>query len=308
MNRVMALPSRPRAASCKSSTAASIPVVRLPARERPLLVVIAGPELGRMYAIPRGQELLIGRDEQAEIRIEDISVSRRHALLHEHDGEVTLSDLGSRNGTFIEGQRIDGERRLRDGEQIQVGGASTLKFTWVDELDLQYQRHMADAALCDPLTGIHNRRYFEERAAAEVAAVQRHGGALSLLLIDIDWFKRINDEHGHLAGDAVLRMVAKGLEQQLRREDTLARYGGEEFVVIARATAGDGAEQFAERLRRSVEDASLSHDGEELRVTVSIGVAELTVGSTLEQLVEAADAGLYRAKHRGRNRVVTIRY
>ncbi len=303
----MGLPNRAPYIERPTPTAANIPTVRSPARERPLLVVIAGPELGRMYGLGPGEQLLFGRDMFAQVKIDDINVSRRHALLSERGGEVWLCDLGSRNGTFIDGVRLDGERLLRDGDQIQVGGVVTFKFTWVDELDLQYQRRMVDAALYDPLTGVHNRRCFQDRLAAETAAVQRHGGALSLLMIDIDHFKRVNDGHGHLAGDAVLKRVAQGLQQQLRREDTLARFGGEEFVVIARSTTLEGAELLAERLRCWVEDEICLFDGQELRVTISVGVAQMAPASSGEQLVEAADAGLYRAKHRGRNRVVAVK-
>jgi diguanylate cyclase (GGDEF)-like protein len=292
----------------QQKTIANPPIVRSPMRERPLFVVIAGAEFGRMLVVGAGVELLIGREEDADLRIEDASISRRHALVCEDHGEVTLCDLGSRNGTYVNGERLTGERCLDDGDQIQLGGICTLKFTLVDELDLEYQRRMHEAALYDPLTGVYNRRCLDERLRAESAAVQRHGGALSLLLLDIDHFKRVNDEHGHLAGDAVLKAIAGGLQAQLRREDLIARYGGEEFAVIARGTSLDGAELFAERLRQWVESAVCLHDGAELRVTTSIGVAQSEPGTTPQQLVEAADAGLYRAKHRGRNQVVATLY
>jgi diguanylate cyclase (GGDEF)-like protein len=172
---------------------------------------------------------------------------------------------------------------------------------------------LAEGALQDPLTGLYNRRHLEERLASELAAAQRHGRPVSLLMADVDHFKAINDAHGHLAGDEALKMLAFVLRGAVRKEDVLARYGGEEFVIVARETPLEGAESLAERIRRAVERSRCAWQGQDLGVTVSIGVtmsvgaAEFVAGRTERDLIEAADRALYLAKQGGRNRVVAVR-
>lgn len=160
----------------------------------------------------------------------------------------------------------------------------------------------------DPLTGVFNRRYLDRRLGEEVSGAQRYGLPLAVFLIDIDHFKQINDAHGHQAGDQVLVTVAKIAAAELREHDILARYGGEEFLVIAPHTPLLGAAGVAERLRKRVESQEfiLPKDAGGTRVTVSIGVASLGAeAGNPEKLLRAADANLYRAKHEGRNRVVS---
>jgi diguanylate cyclase (GGDEF)-like protein len=280
----------------------ALPAARLGAPERAYLVLLAGPQMGQMLKLEPGKDILVGRDENAQLRLTDDGVSRQHARIALHGSEARILDLGSRNGTFINGDRV-AERPLNDGDKIQIGVATTIKFTITDNLEEEYQRGLLEAALRDPLTGAYNRRHFDERLAAEFSGARRHGMALSLLVIDVDHFKSINDEHGHLAGDAVLRAVAGALQEGLRMEDILARYGGEEFVVIARGTDLSGATQLAERLRRRVEAIRCTWQDKLLRVTVSVGVAQLEGTSTAEQLIDAADRGVYQAKRSGRNQV-----
>jgi diguanylate cyclase (GGDEF)-like protein len=274
---------------------------------RAALVVISGDRLGTIFHVEEGQELQIGRDDAAGIPVTDGSVSRRHAVVTHHGSRVTVRDVGSRNGTFVDGQPLLAERELDEGDKIRVGAVTIFKFTFVDELDEEYQRQLLDAARVDPLSGILNRRGFEERLDAETAAVVRHGGSLSLLVIDVDRFKDINDHHGHPAGDATLKSVVAVLAKEMRREDTLARYGGDELLVLLRNTPADGAARLAERLRQQVEDSTCVFGREALRTTISIGVAELTRDTTGPGLLAAADAALYRAKQGGRNRVVIAR-
>jgi diguanylate cyclase (GGDEF)-like protein len=199
-----------------------------------------------------------------------------------------------------------------DGARLDLGSHTALKFVWSDELEARFQVKLAQGALQDALTGLCNRRHFEERLGSELAACQRHGRPLSLLMCDVDHFKRINDEHGHLAGDETLKMVAFVLRGAVRKEDVLARYGGEEFVVIARETPLDGAESLAERIRSAVEKSRCYWQGQDLGVTVSVGVsvssgpAQGLPGGTERALVETADRALYLAKQGGRNRVVAL--
>lgn len=159
----------------------------------------------------------------------------------------------------------------------------------------------------DGLTQIFNRRFFEDKLPEKIAEASRYGGSLSLLMIDIDKFKSINDDFGHLLGDEVLKQVALLLKGALRKVDLLCRYGGEELAVIAPATEGKNALALGEKLRKSI--AEHSFPGIPRPVTVSIGVAEYPVhGATRDALVGFADAALYRAKQAGRNRVVIAEF
>lgn len=168
------------------------------------------------------------------------------------------------------------------------------------------QRRLAELATVDALTGAGNRRHFLERAEELLALARRHRRELSLLMVDIDYFKRINDHHGHAAGDEVLRRIVALLTAQLRTSDVYGRIGGEEFAVLLPETGAAAAEETAERLRRAIETVELrAGTGAPLRVTVSIGVASLpATGAPLSELMALADRRLYEAKAAGRNRVV----
>jgi len=284
---------------------------RLPGstEKQAFLLVLSGPQFGDVFQLAAGRELVIGRREDCDVRLRDDGVSRRHATIAVAGEGAVLRDLRSANGTWVEGRRTR-QARLSDGARVHLGGHTALKFVWADALEARFQAKLAEGALQDPLTGLYNRRHFEERLASELAACQRHGHPLSLLMCDVDHFKRINDDHGHLAGDETLKMVAFVLRGAVRKEDVLARYGGEEFVVIARETGLDGAEALGERIRSAVERSRCSWRGSDLGVTISVGVGVSTgdrdpvPGRAERALVEIADRALYVAKQEGRNRVV----
>jgi diguanylate cyclase (GGDEF)-like protein len=157
----------------------------------------------------------------------------------------------------------------------------------------------------DGLTGVPNKRYFEEALARELARAQRHGRPLSLAVLDIDHFKRINDTYGHLAGDAVLRELAARVRGAIRADEVFARFGGEEFVLLMPEATPEQAAHFAERIRRLAADEPFDVGGKGIPVTVSIGLAHTSGerGVTPEELVGRADRKLYEAKAGGRNRV-----
>jgi diguanylate cyclase (GGDEF)-like protein len=159
------------------------------------------------------------------------------------------------------------------------------------------------AASRDPLTGTNNRAALESTLAREVSLAQRHGTALSVIMLDLDHFKRINDLHGHAAGDCVLRALAGQLGQCTRSSDTVFRYGGEEFVIVLRSTDLRGAALLAERVRKAVQGLRIDCGGAPVRLTVSAGVASLAAGDTPAGLLLQADKALYRSKADGRNRV-----
>jgi len=274
-------------------------------RDRPFLVVIGGGSVGEMFAV-RQREVVIGRAREATVRFDDSGLSRRHARIVYAGGEAHIEDLGSANGTFVNGDRVTSLRLLADGDKITLGSITILKFTYSDDLDESFQRRMFDASLRDGLTKAYNKNYLMERLDKELAYARRHGAPLSAILLDVDHFKRVNDTFGHPAGDAVLVNLARVALDMLRKEDIFARYGGEEFFVICRGVAVTDAVRLAERLREAVAAMRTAHDGHDVVVTASFGVAGFPDldAETPAQLIAASDAALYEAKRGGRNRVV----
>jgi diguanylate cyclase (GGDEF)-like protein len=273
-------------------------------RDRAYLIVLAGTSVGEMYKISK-EQTIIGRGNQADIHVVDDGISRRHAEIVHTDHGILVRDLGSTNGTFCNGERV-GEHTLKDGDKIQVGSTTILKFTFHDSLDETFQRQMYESALRDGLTKVFNKKYFLDRLESEFAFAVRHKTPLSLVLFDIDHFKKINDTHGHLAGDYALATLANVVSQTIRQEDVFARYGGEEFAVICRGIDLVGATAFGERIRRVVDAQFFDYQGTQLQITVSVGVAAITDVGMREhhELIAAADEALYQAKRDGRNRVV----
>ena len=276
-------------------------------RSRAVLTVSKGSEVGRVISLVQG-EVTLGRSEECTVWFHDPSLSRVHAQITYAVQEYVLTDRASTNGSYVNDRRVLSPTALRDGDHVRLGADTTLRFSMVDENEEQALRRMYESAARDALTGVSNRKSFDERLSAELAFAQRHNSPLCLMLIDVDFFKRVNDTYGHQAGDAVLHAVAQVLERSVRAEDMVARYGGEEFAVIARATDLRGAAVMAERLRQNVALEAVEHQGRVLRVTASVGVASLVCcGATRDKptLIALTDARLYRAKQLGRDRVVS---
>ncbi len=274
-------------------------------REQACLLVLAGVSFGEMHKLAAGRTV-IGRGESATMRLTDDGISREHAAVEVEGNQAILVDLGSTNGTFCNGTRVV-RQTLVDGDKIAVGSTTILKFTYQDALDEQFQRQLYESALRDGLTNSFNRRYFVDRLNSELRYSIRHKTPLGLLFIDIDHFKKINDTHGHPAGDAVLAEVAKLLSRSLRAEDVFARYGGEEFAIILRGTGLNGAEILSRRLLGAVSSKPFEHAGKTIPVTVSIGIAVDSSIQEVNGLIAAADAAMYEAKRTGRNRVCVYR-
>lgn len=271
-------------------------------REEPYLIVLAGGPVGMMYRVKLKDATVIGRGLDADIRLEDEGVSRRHArVVASHDGDPVIEDLGSSNGTFVNGQAIE-RQVLRDGDKIQIGSVSILKFSYQDNLELTFQQELFDRGIKDGLTEIYNKRYFLDRIAGEFAHARRHGSKLNLLMFDIDHFKKINDTHGHPAGDIVLQELAKLVSKMLRTSDVLARYGGEEFVVLMRDVDEAGALILAQRVRRHVKRYRFAAKHTPIALTISIGMSSLSDEmESADDLVQQADDYLYKAKKAGRD-------
>lgn len=206
--------------------------------------------------------------------------------------------------------RLDGVARQNELTLLVMPGHThSLDFVIVSTLDITERKRMNEElqllASTDPLTGLRNRRDYMARLDEELARLRRElGGPAAVLMLDLDHFKRINDEHGHAAGDAVLRHVAALMRDSLRQVDALGRVGGEEFSILLPGTGPEEAAVFAERLRLRIAAAPLQLDGANLAVTVSIGIASLgPQARSCDAVLSLADQALYQAKRSGRNRV-----
>jgi len=275
--------------------------------ERPVgkeacLVVIYGMDLGKKYNLDR-QAIIIGRSSKADIQIDQESVSRNHCKLINTGKTIMLRDLGSTNGTYVNDELID-EYVLRDGDLIKIG-RSIFKFLSGNNIENAYHEEIYRLTTVDGLTQVYNKRYFLETLEREIGRAQRYQRDLSLIMFDIDHFKKINDSYGHLAGDHVLKHLAMVIKSRIRREDILSRYGGEEFSIILPEIDLENAIQFAEKIRKLVEKAVFTFEDTEIPVTISIGVTNYdTQQADVSEFIKVADEKLYEAKQAGRNRVV----
>ena len=265
------------------------------------LVIIYGDDLGRR--VPLGNEpCIIGRSSKCDVQLDQESVSRNHARINRQRATYVIRDLGSTNGTYVNDELVD-EVVLRDGDQIKVG-RTIFKFIVSGNMEAQYHEEIYRLMTVDGLTELHNKRFFNEALERESSRSQRYSRAFSLVLFDIDHFKKINDTFGHLAGDSVLRQLGALVRTKVRRDDIPARTGGEEFGVIVPEVGREGAIQLAEKLRASVEAAVFKFEGTHIPITISIGVAEWADPiADPQELVKVADEHLYEAKRGGRNRV-----
>jgi diguanylate cyclase (GGDEF)-like protein len=274
--------------------------------EEACLVQIYGPSLGKKYVLEKGSETTVGRGEQTTIMLELDNVSRRHCTVFSKPDGCWLRDDGSTNGTYLNNVEVRAESLLRSGDLIKIGGA-IFKFLYGGELgsiEAQYHEEIYRLTIIDGLTQTYNKRYLLEFLDREMARCGRHGRPLSVLLLDIDHFKKINDGFGHLAGDYVLRELAQQVKTRIRREECFARYGGEEFVLVLPETGHDNTVYLAEKLRKMVEAHRFSFEGKEIKVTFSGGVADMQPEHQNPlSFLNAADARLYEAKRAGRNRI-----
>lgn len=273
-------------------------------RDRGLLVRIDATNAGQVFSV-NSNEFSLGRHPDNTGCIDDQGISRYHAKIHRNNAEFAIEDLNSSNGTYVNGNpitRID----LKNGDTLQLGPRVSFRFSLASSAEERVMRQLYESSVKDPLTQIFNRQYFDAQITSELSFAVRHGSELSVLLMDIDFFKKVNDTYGHLGGDAVLKTVAEVFQKELRTEDTVARYGGEEFVVLLRGVSLPDAQRAADRLRVAVERCRVPHGEHSIAVTLSIGcasAAEMTDPSP-ELLIDQADQRLYTAKRTGRNRVV----
>jgi len=272
---------------------------------RPTLLVLAGPVMGARIALT-GAPLLLGRSGECDVPIPDDGVSQRHLeIALGPDGKFELRDLESLNGTRVNGERTQ-RCSLEPGDRILIGH-TPMRFVLYTPAEDDLLDDLEMRALQDPLTGLFNRRYLDQRLDQELQFAARHGTMVSLLVLDIDHFKAVNDGYGHPVGDRLLLELASYICGCVRTEDVVARQGGEEFAIVLRQIDAPGALALAERLRTGIEAFPFVQGGNRIPITISIGIATVAgrKGLVRGPLVDAADRELYRAKEQGRNRVCT---
>jgi diguanylate cyclase (GGDEF)-like protein len=263
-----------------------------------------GSDLGTRYLL-NGTALVLGRGNDCDIQIHDLSVSRHHARIQLGPDGYYEFDLQSTNGTYVNDVALP-NGKLNDGDYLRVGNC-IYRFLSGDNVEAAYHEEICRRAVIDGLTDIHNQQYLVEYLDRELVRSARYHRPLTLALFDVDNFKTINDDLGHLAGDLTLRELARRVKAVVRKDEEFARYGGDEFgVVLPETTAAEGA-VFAERIRALVEQEPFQYEHRHFSVTVSLGLAT-TAGDanlTSHEFIRQADERLYQAKREGRNRVVS---
>lgn len=274
---------------------------------RPVLIRLDDADMHQRYNIDR-PEIILGRDMLADIAVNDTRCSRRHLRIEYANfdrfgepPEVYAEDMGSTNGTYHNGVRMTGRVLLNDRDKILIG-STLFTFSVRDQNELQADQRLLELATLDALTGLYNRGMFNREMSKEFDRARRYKRALSLVLLDIDHFKRFNDSFGHQLGDFVLQEMGRLVRLNQRSNDVCTRYGGEEFALILPETHLDGALINAERLRVSVANNTFRQGETRCQVTISLGIASQEPGmESYEELVRIADKALYQAKALGRN-------
>lgn len=291
-----------------STVVTSIEKIEAPEDIKAYILFLSGPLQGKLYELEPGRTV-IGRADDVNIPLNDSRVSRYHFQITVEPGEAMLEDLGSTNGTYVNGQRTQ-THKLQSGDKIQISSSTIVKFAFGDAGERMFHDEIYNLANLDAATNIYNKQFFIKRYEEEFAFAKRSTSGMSLLMMDIDHFKQVNDTYGHMAGDFVLNHIAQKIQTSIRDEDVLARYGGEEFVVILREIGEEGAYQLAERIRATVCEAPVEFEGNKIPISISIGVASLEDESieSPKVLLAAADEMLYTSKENGRNRTTSAHH
>jgi diguanylate cyclase (GGDEF)-like protein len=269
------------------------------------LILIRGTPQGKRFEIVK-DSMFIGRDITAEISITDNNISRKHAEIKKlPDGAVGVRDNQSTNGTFVNEKKIGTDPvPLKKEDMIKLGN-TILKYLPAGELEIYFYGSLEDAAHTDALTKVYNKGYIMEALEAEFKRARALHHDFSLVIIDLDHFKKINDTHGHDAGDMVLKDACKLIREKLiPKSGIFGRFGGEEFMLLLPNMGIDAAEKVAENLRASLEGHAFVYEGKKLPVTASLGVAVLAADiDSSNGLFKLADKAVYASKSGGRNRV-----
>lgn len=274
------------------------------AKAKPACLLVVGGELnGNIYDLMPG-ETVAGRNPDCPIPLDFQGISRRHFMIEVNDAGATVQDLGSSNGTYVNNEKIQGVRALKRGDMVKIGSIAFKYLPKGDTERLTYDKLHEDANT-DGLTKCYNKKYFNDSLEHEVKKSKVTGKPLTLIIFDLDHFKKLNDGYGHDAGDYVLREKSQIIrEQGIRQGDIFARYGGEEFCILLPNTNLKQGFEIAERLRKLIEKHSFIYDGKRLPVTTSIGIADYRQGvSSGTDLFKRADSAVYKSKEGGRNQV-----
>lgn len=271
----------------------------------PSLIVLEGIDAGKILKLT-SQTMSLGRDKRTDICFNDIAISRKHCLFRNAPSNTTLIDLQSSNGTLVNGKKIS-KKRLNQGDKITVG-KTILKFDLTDADESEYHEKLYKLITFDDLTSLYNRKNMLKQLDILTISIPK-SLPFSLLFIDIDHFKRVNDTFDHITGSEVLSEFGRLLLSNLRVGDIPCRYGGEEFVVILPRTKSDNAVFVAEKIRKIIEShVFYTRTGEYIVITVSIGVAEASTSlSNPKELLIRSDESMYCAKEHGRNLTVLYR-
>lgn len=268
----------------------------VPESTTPCLMVIEGSEKGAIYTLEEGDTTLGRQRERADIIFTDREISRAHAVITLSEGRLSIRDLNSTNGVFVNGKRIE-RHQLCGGDRLALGKEVLLQVTLQDHTVRKLMENLYLHATQDELTGVFNRASFLSRLRG------KRGGFVAM--VDIDKFKVVNDTWGHAAGDAVLKQLARRLRQSLGTEGIVGRFGGEEFVLYLDSDMEDPKRKCQEILK-SVSSRNFrvaeGEEGSHLKVTVSVGLVALTEDPLAD--LKRADGALYQAKAAGRNTVI----
>ena len=261
-----------------------------------------GKNLGKRYQLD-SSSMTIGRSPDTNIRIDEQSVSRQHARCHAAGMQIDIEDLGSSNGTFVNDQRITNRTALKDGDIIRVG-AILLKFYSSNNMENVVHDRIYKEATIDAGTKTFNKKHLLESLETEYESAKKYGTPLSLIYFDLDFFKKVNDTHGHNAGDFILLELSNIVKGSIRKEDIFCRFGGEEFVILMPNIDARMAFESAERVRTSIEEHTFEFDNKKLKQTISAGISQLNPSmASSKDLLDNADRNLYKSKQNGRNQV-----
>ena len=279
-----------------------------PALPMPVVTMIEGEETNRAWILGE-KPMVFGRDLVCDVALADAKASRRHARLQwmnastpEDAPEVWLEDLGSTNGSWVNGQRVEEPVRIYERDKLLIG-STLFGYSLRIEEEVAAQRRLVQRATTDPLTAMNNAEVFERALRREFERSRRYTRPLSIVHMNVDHLSRVNETHGERIGDLVLRQIGRILRDNLRLCDMSARLGGDEFSIILPETSVEGALVVSERLRQAVADFPMMLGADPIKVTVSMGVATIDgTFSHADSFVDAASKATHRAKAQGRNR------
>lgn len=270
------------------------------------LLCLLGPEelVGSYWVIEDNKDISIGRNRKCDISIQDLSISKRHLKICSNPSGFFIEDKQSTNGTFINGKQIEANKsfKINDNSRIKVGNI-VFKLLVKGNPEIISMMENLDKILRDPLTGVGNKSMLNKRAGELFIQSRQRNTPLSLIIFDIDHFKKVNDTYGHLAGDFILKEVVKSVKSHFRSSDIFVRCGGEEFCIIMQSLI-DRAEKAIDNARKKLETQVFQYKEHNIKVTISGGLtSQKHTDGKWKDIYERADKFLYKAKTTGRNKI-----